>query len=386
MQVGRMFFLWAVGVLALGAQSTNADSWMPPSEKSFYSDDESVRFTVTPRDIESPLAYFEDKVDGAEPAGQQPAGQPKATGVLYRRGFLGLWTIVWRGALVNDVAPVDALVSASGHYVVTFDNWHSIGYGDNVVVIYGPDGKVIRSMALTDIVPQDYMSALSRSVSSVYWSGQNRIEGANLVLKVAWPGRDSHRFLDVIIDLSSGRVFPPDEKTWREAMAAAAAVNAEEAREEEAWRTRRRSPLLGPVNGDDEAWLAFLEEAFFRIDAEWEDSYPARTVLSPPGAKDRNRSLQRLGEVLTGDRYGDGDRYGAGIYMCASQSQSDLAEEITRIAAGIPDNSLKASRIYIAVGDDHWPGIERALAHTQAHLIQLDPAEPIPQRKERMPR
>jgi hypothetical protein len=34
------------------------------------------------------------------------------------------------------VAPVRALVSNGGEHVVTFDNWHSGGFRDNVVVIY----------------------------------------------------------------------------------------------------------------------------------------------------------------------------------------------------------------------------------------------------------
>ena len=32
--------------------------------------------------------------------------------------------------LVNEVSPVTALVSDSGN-TITFDNWHSVGYGDD---------------------------------------------------------------------------------------------------------------------------------------------------------------------------------------------------------------------------------------------------------------
>jgi hypothetical protein len=43
------------------------------------------------------------------------------------------------------VAPVSALVSEDGAYLITFDNWHSMGYGDDVVVLYRTDGTLIHS-------------------------------------------------------------------------------------------------------------------------------------------------------------------------------------------------------------------------------------------------
>ncbi len=78
------------------------------------------------------------------------------------------------------------LVSNGGKYVVTFDNWHSVGYGDNVVAIYGPSGQLIRKMSLTDFMPHVVIMKLRRSTSSVYWAGEHRIDerSEQLVLKV----------------------------------------------------------------------------------------------------------------------------------------------------------------------------------------------------------
>jgi hypothetical protein len=43
------------------------------------------------------------------------------------------------------------------NYVVTLDNWHEVGRGDNVVAIYGPDGKLVRQLALSDFLTQQQL-------------------------------------------------------------------------------------------------------------------------------------------------------------------------------------------------------------------------------------
>ena len=126
-----------------------------------------------------------------------------------------LWTI----PLVNEVSPVDALVSDNGDYVVTFDNWHSVGYGDDAVVIYhAADGGLIKKLALTDFLTESDFNELSRSVSSIWWwGGKHTIENGKLVLKVAGRGNDGHgndgAYFPINIDLASGA--PLDEKKNR---------------------------------------------------------------------------------------------------------------------------------------------------------------------------
>ena len=48
---------------------------------------------------------------------------------------------VWSRFLVNDVAPIDVLVSNSG-YAVSLDEWHRPGHLP--MVIYGPRGRLIQ--------------------------------------------------------------------------------------------------------------------------------------------------------------------------------------------------------------------------------------------------
>ena len=204
--------LLALLLLTLGPSPSLADSWALPEVTTYNSPNERFRLTVTPRPLESQLDYFADKVAQRKPAGQR-AGSAQATaqGVLERREVEGRWTRIWAKPLRNEVAPVDALVSNDGRFAVTIDNWHLVGWGDDVVVIYGADGEVIRSLALSDFLSREHIGGLSRSVSSIHWGGEHRLseDGNRLVLKVTSPGQESvgpdRRYQDIEIDLATGR-------------------------------------------------------------------------------------------------------------------------------------------------------------------------------------
>jgi hypothetical protein len=191
MLIRRVLALWFFSLAVLLAPvAAFADEWLPPTTETYYSSDRRVRLTVTPRDIANPLAYFEGKVRDEKQAGQRPgSAQTFALGVLERLGDGGHWMVVWDRRLVNDVAPAKALVSNSGRYVVTFDDWYSVGLGENVVVIYGHDGSLIRHLLLSDLLPDYYIKALPRSVSSLWWGGEHRIAESSdtLILKIAIP-------------------------------------------------------------------------------------------------------------------------------------------------------------------------------------------------------
>ncbi len=70
-------------------------------------------------------------------------------------------------ALLNPIAPVDLLLSNAG-YLITFDNWHNLGYG-KAVAIYGPSGKPVASWQLEQLYPHDQLDSIKKSVSSRWW-------------------------------------------------------------------------------------------------------------------------------------------------------------------------------------------------------------------------
>jgi hypothetical protein len=191
-----------------------ADSWALPSPQKYYSENKRYYIEVIPRVLESQLKYFEDKVAKKEPAGSKPGVKDNyCRGVLYQQNEDGKYEKVWESRLSNDVAPIAALVSDGGGHVVTFDNWHSVGYGDDVVAIYGAGGKLIRKMSLLDILPQGSIIKLPRSVSSIYWGGKHHIDEQKrqLVLKVVskWSGslQDEPEYKELRVDLSTGELI-----------------------------------------------------------------------------------------------------------------------------------------------------------------------------------
>ena len=158
------------------------------------------------------LAYFTDRSKGIEAAGQDPARPAFSAGILMRRGEDGADRPLWQRRLENNVAPVRALVAASGRYVVTFDNWHRMGYGDTVVVIYGAGGRLVRKLALAETLPPDEVARLPRTASSIWWGGRHRIsaDGQTLMLQVnangALPLVERPEFRPLRIRLESGRI------------------------------------------------------------------------------------------------------------------------------------------------------------------------------------
>ena len=271
----------------------HADSWAPATRQVYFSPDRHARFTVEPRAIGGPLEYFDDKVKGNEPAGQQRGAPDKARGLLERQEADGRWVTLWTKPLVNDVSPVSAIVANGGGHVVTFDNWHAMGWGDDAVAIYGADGGLVRAMGLTAFLPEDYVKALPRSVSSIHWSGKHALSAAGdrLVLEIVVPSdRDesaaSRRYAHVEVDLSSGRVIPPAGAEWARALAEAKRGAAAQQADDEAARQARIAPLLGPATMGEREWHGYLVEAFMRLDPDWMEDFPSNTVLRDPAAKD----------------------------------------------------------------------------------------------------
>ncbi|MGQ0659336.1 hypothetical protein [Sphingosinicella sp.] len=275
-------------------QPARADSWVAPRVTTYYSPSRAVRLIVTPHFPTDNPPYVN------RPRG--PSAPDRARAVLQRRDSRGRWVAWWQGPLVNEVAPVDALVADSGRYFVAFDDWGDTGNGPNVVVIYGDDGRVIRALSLTDLVPRDYIEALMRSSFSIWWTGGgHRIseDGERLLVSMGIPSAEQilspTDHFALAVSLATGA---PDRSgsEWDRAMtAAAAATNAQRERHADqlAFMTE---PLRVPHSSDRGAWDAYLHEAFKRLAPDWDMNnrgtcLSARRVFLP--LKDRGRPIRR---------------------------------------------------------------------------------------------
>ena len=188
-----LMFTWPSSSLAV-------DDWRQPKTETTESPNGHYRFTSVPGDVMS------------KPKSAVASG---ARGRLEKKGSDGEWSTVWERELSNDVAPVTTIVSDSGKYIVTFDNWYSMGYGSNAVVIYGEDGQTTRAMGLRDFISQSHYMALPETITSIWWGGDHSFssDGETLILKVVpangpMPDDESARFEQVRVRLSDGEVLP----------------------------------------------------------------------------------------------------------------------------------------------------------------------------------
>jgi len=209
-----LFQLGLVITMCLCLQA-RADSWLSPRTAVYTSEDGHWRMTVVPRGIAGPV---------------RPTGQMEHL-------VEGRWQTVWKSTLVNETAPVNAIVSPQGR-AVTFDNWHSAGFGDDTVVLYDTQGQKVRALALEDFLPREYVCALPRSVSSIWWGGQHGFsaDGGRLILRVIVPMKaevlpDVRRpeHVEISLDAATGQVSAPESPAWNRALLAMRAVNAGEA-------------------------------------------------------------------------------------------------------------------------------------------------------------
>lgn len=372
--------------VVLVASPAFADQWLPASTKQYVSADGAWRLTVEPRPITSPLDYFQDEVDGKDrPGGVPGRSQASALGTMERR-VDGVWQQVWQKPLRNDVAPVDA-IALPGGAAMTLDNWHSMGFGPNAVVLYNEQGTAVAAYALTDFLPKSYVQALPRTVSSLHWRGEAKAlpDGKRVSVPVVVPSEDSEELafeeeeqvVQIIFDLAAGKVELPAGPAWLQAEQAALEVRKNQLQAETEERQRFIAPLRPPTSVGDRDWHAYLIEAFFRLDPSWNDEYPETTVLRPQSAANYRASVAWVHDSLRGE-----DREGP--IMLASPSQDALLARIEVEAKGIRAGALSRARLYLVLDDVRFASAQSALAHASANLIQIDPAGAIPQRPERL--
>jgi TonB family protein len=194
--------------------AVRADSWLPPSKRKYYSDDKKYCLEVFPKRLESQLAYFEDKVAGRKDAGAAKGlKNNRSKAIFYVRGSIGYSKTV-EFPLVNEVSPISALVSGDGRYVVTFDNWHSAGYGDDVVVIYRSDGTLVRKFGLEDLFTNADIGTFKHTTSSIWWGEDHFIDDKKEILHLK--AGDKGRAREVTIDLKTGNPLEPKRDLFPE--------------------------------------------------------------------------------------------------------------------------------------------------------------------------
>ncbi|WP_332750477.1 hypothetical protein [Hydrogenophaga sp.] len=378
------FVLRVIVVLLAGTCLANADSWLPPSVETFTSADGRARVVITPRPIGGALSYFEDKVAGKEPAGQRPGNpQTHPTATLEQRAS-GRWTKTWTVPLVNDVGPTHALLADGGRYLVTFDNWHAVGHGEDVVVIYGGDGKLIRKFALKDFLAQNHIALLPGSVSSLWWGGEHALsrDGETLVLRVIQPSEEPDHAgkamtAPVRIRLSDGHVLPKEGKDWERTQAV---IDALDARRKVRWqqaRALRASPLRLPTDPQDEdAWTAYAVELRERLSDATGHRHAGSAVSREELKEGPGEHFSTFEYLLDG--FADKQMRAGDHFLFVAPDSQSLADALSRHLSNMKQGALEGATITIVGTPGQAAAIRNAATRSGARIVLVDESEPYP--------
>ena len=379
--------LWLILTIAavFGASAPAiADSWMPPSTEVYLSANEQARVTITPRNLSTPLEYFRDKANGKENAGLPKEAQKlHASAIVETRSGTGKWVFGWKVELLNEIAPVSAIVSDDGSNLVTFDNWHQVGYGPSTIVYYSREQGFKRQFDLADFLPTYYLEALPRSVSSRSWKkGVGTIKDSTLHLDIIVPSRDlgsDRSKIETVgfqIDLSSGYVSKEDTGAWITALLSALAVQKDQLLYEEQRLKKVIEPLTTKSQMSERDWHEYLREAYWRtIDA---NGTTATKHLRPLDHEEYQKSVQWIiDEFAEMTEASNEDDWFLSDVSIASSNQENLVHLLSSIAEKAKPNDYRWGRALIIVGQKHWPQLQGAFAHTGLTLHFADPTEPI---------
>jgi len=176
-------FLLVVSLAAAGDVGPKSVQILPPRVQTRFSADRAFSLRVTPtKDF--------------------PRAKGNCVAELKARRGDKAGQVLWRGKLVNEWAPRRVLVAGDGRHVVTIDDWLH-GGRQHALVIYGPQGKLVRDLALSDLLEPDEIKHLERGKFGLEWTGGAKFRFSRdhkvLFIRCGW-GKLK------VIDLASGAV------------------------------------------------------------------------------------------------------------------------------------------------------------------------------------
>src|SRR5262245_61215630 len=143
-------------VMAIVPPRAGGDDWPGPVTLTRFSDGGEFFVRISPGTSVGDTFGFASGTKGRYARARFYALQPDQS---YR--------LIREAALLNPVAPVDAVVSRRGD-LITLDNWHNIGYG-KVLAVYDSSGRNVIHYELEQLYPVERIKRLRESVSSRYW-------------------------------------------------------------------------------------------------------------------------------------------------------------------------------------------------------------------------
>jgi hypothetical protein len=190
-QIALAVFLISIPMLA--------DVWDTPKTTRYFSQDSSYMVKVTPTQI--PDKYWKWKSSKTK---KRQKFSPRDTTIVLCQAILfkiekNDTLKIWQKNLINPIMPVNVIVANDGKSLVTFDNWGSMGYGLEAMVIYDEKGGLVKRYQLEEISPIP-INEFQLSISSIWWRcGVKYID--NQTIEICFQDKDQNiktRFYNLI--------------------------------------------------------------------------------------------------------------------------------------------------------------------------------------------
>ncbi len=130
---------------------TTGDKWSAPEKTTIYSENKKFQFIIIPKGFSKGLGC---------------SGADSCLGILFS---VDLRKELWCKPLINEWSPVNAFVANSGKTVVTLDDWYTLGYGENALVVYDSLGNVAKRYSLEALLTPQQIERAPHTVSSIWW-------------------------------------------------------------------------------------------------------------------------------------------------------------------------------------------------------------------------
>lgn len=147
--------------------SPTVEETLEPSEKNAVN-------KIAPSSIDPSIESLPESISGNH--GSSEDSQGPSSGSLYRIGENGAEEMVWQRQLVNPAMPLRAIISSSGEFVVTFDEYGGADLNGFILAVYGNKGRFLRKFKLSDILSNQEINTLPISTTSIHWFGSARFE------------------------------------------------------------------------------------------------------------------------------------------------------------------------------------------------------------------
>lgn len=380
--ITAVLFLASVYIFSWPAK---ADSWASPQQETVYSPDGNTRLIITPRDLDNALAYYEDKVANKDNPGlPENSRRTKAFAVVETKSEDGAWSVQWQTFLINELAPVSAFIANDAKHFVTFDNWGSTGYGNDVIAVYNEEKQLLWNHSLEDILPDFYLNALWRTVSSRYWmAGDPVITDKGFEIGIAVPKAGAYLYekdntVTFRFAWNDPRYEIVDPVQWVEAQIKAASIAQDQLASTKKQLKSLISPLKLKPNMTEREWQMSLREIFSRL-------APNEGVAATKHLRSKDHAEYKISETWIIDEFDQIRKFSklkdpnyTSNVIIGTNDQGNLIALLNDIAKNSKENDFRTGHLFLVLNKQYWVEIEKVFAESGLELTFIDPKEPIP--------